>query len=247
MTRYLLAQHAHLCMTEDHAVILDLHHDAYFALPKDQAAALADVVCDWPRPRSLSTVHQPDRQDCCEAGVRALLSKGLLTTDMMTGKSATPVGIAKPDRPLLATALLHTLFHDSAAPPPRVGVTDVAAFLAAYARATTSIRLKSIEDIVLGIRARRPSTRGGSADPEQMRSLLLKFRLIRPFVYSSMNKCLLDSYVLVEFLARHDLYPLWVFGVRTRPFAAHCWVQEGSFVLNDTPEHAGHHEPIMVV
>lgn len=233
-------------MTEDHAVILDLKRDAYFALPKDQAAALAHVVCDWPRPRNFRTAPHPNQPDCCEAGLRAMLSKGLLTTDTMTGKSAAPVRIAKPDKPLLATALLHTLFNDSVVRPPRVAITDVAAFLAAYAHATLSLRFSCIESIVLRVGARRPSARRGPTDLEQMRSLLLKFRLIRPFVYSSMNKCLLDSYVLVEFLARYDAYPLWIFGVRTRPFAAHCWVQEGSFVLNDTPEHAGNHEPIMV-
>ena len=32
-------------------------------------------------------------------------------------------------------------------------------------------------------------------------------------------------------------FPRWVFGVRARPFVAHCWVQYEDMVFNDTVEH----------
>jgi hypothetical protein len=35
--------------------------------------------------------------------------------------------------------------------------------------------------------------------------------------------------------------------VQTRPFAAHCWVQHGDIVCNDTVEHVSGYTPIMVV
>jgi hypothetical protein len=35
--------------------------------------------------------------------------------------------------------------------------------------------------------------------------------------------------------------------VKTDPFYAHCWVQQGSFVFNDTPDYIRGFSPILVV
>jgi hypothetical protein len=59
--------------------------------------------------------------------------------------------------------------------------------------------------------------------------------------------CLFDSLALIHFLARFGLYPDWVFGVQADPFEAHCWVQAGSVVLNDTVERVSAFTPIMYV
>jgi hypothetical protein len=67
------------------------------------------------------------------------------------------------------------------------------------------------------------------------------------FLFSSKDECLYDSLALLEFLARYRIYPDWVFGVQTRPFAAHCWVQQGDIVFNDTVEHVTGYSPIMIV
>ena len=39
----------------------------------------------------------------------------------------------------------------------------------------------------------------------------------------------------------------WVFGVRTWPFSAHCWLQIGDAVLDDDPERVSRYTPIMVL
>jgi hypothetical protein len=70
---------------------------------------------------------------------------------------------------------------------------------------------------------------------------------MRAFLFSTRDECLHDSLAVLEFLARHQLFPSWVFGVRARPFAAHCWVQHDGFVCNDTVEHVSGYVPIMVV
>ena len=59
--------------------------------------------------------------------------------------------------------------------------------------------------------------------------------------------CLMRSLQQRLYLARHGLSAAWVFGVRTWPFEAHCWLQVGDVVLDDTPEHAGAYTPILVV
>jgi len=52
---------------------------------------------------------------------------------------------------------------------------------------------------------------------------------------------------LLEFLAIKNLYPTWVFGVQAQPFGAHCWLQEGDKLLNESVEYAGQFTPIMAV
>lgn len=59
--------------------------------------------------------------------------------------------------------------------------------------------------------------------------------------------CLLDSLALVRFLARRGLAASLVFGVALDPFAAHCWVQAGTWVLNDTLGNVLAHTPIREV
>lgn len=47
------------------------------------------------------------------------------------------------------------------------------------------------------------------------------------------NRCLPRSLALIDHLARSDIYPDLVIGVRTGAFTAHCWVQDKSTVCND--------------
>ena len=100
-------------------------------------------------------------------------------------------------------------------------------------------RVKRRKDL-LGPRAR-------SLDAERARKLVEAFARYRVFLFSSKDECLYDSLALLEFLAHYGIYPDWVFGVQTRPFAAHCWVQHGDIVFNDTVEHVRGYTPIMVV
>lgn len=59
--------------------------------------------------------------------------------------------------------------------------------------------------------------------------------------------CLLDSIALVKFLSKRGIHAHIVFGVMSDPFAAHCWVQCGEDILNDTLGHATAHTPIRVI
>jgi hypothetical protein len=96
---------------------------------------------------------------------------------------------------------------------------------------------------------RRKKARGSQLSPAdigRVRHIVEAFGRHRVFFFTSREECLYDSLALIEFLALHGLYPDWVFGVRTRPFAAHCWVQQHDVVFNDTVDHATGFSPIMV-
>lgn len=61
------------------------------------------------------------------------------------------------------------------------------------------------------------------------------------------TRCLLDSLALTRFLARRGQASTIVFGVSHEPFSAHCWVQVGDLVLNDTVGSVLTHTPIKVI
>lgn len=53
------------------------------------------------------------------------------------------------------------------------------------------------------------------------------------------DRCLHRSIALQFLLARNGFPSTLVFGVRLNPFHAHCWLQDGDLVLNDTLEVVG--------
>lgn len=67
-----------------------------------------------------------------------------------------------------------------------------------------------------------------------------------PFV-PGQGECLYRAWLLRSYLAGRGLGSSWVFGVRTWPFAAHCWLQCGDLVLDDDPDRAALYAPILVV
>lgn len=243
MSMYWLSKHAHLCRTRDHIVILDLRNDRYLALTKEQDLSLASLVHGWPAPQD---PRPHEHTDTTPAILETLLAKHVLTECAADGKDATPTQIQIADTALLLTSLLHTL--DPTAPrPPRTTPVDIYRFLRAFLTVRHTLRNKRLEHGIAKIEQRNAGAPRGPIDPDALRVLIAKFRTIRPFVYAAKDNCLQDAFVLIEFLARYGVYPTWVFGVRTRAFFAHCWVQSGHHVLNDTPDHIGTFKPIMSV
>jgi len=59
--------------------------------------------------------------------------------------------------------------------------------------------------------------------------------------------CMMRSLQMLLYLRALGHAPAWVFGVRTWPFKAHCWLQSGDVVLDDHLEHVRAFVPIMAV
>lgn len=68
-------------------------------------------------------------------------------------------------------------------------------------------------------------------------------RLLR----TAADRCLSRSIALAACLAAHGDRTRIVLGVHSPPFAAHCWVQHGDTVLNDSVEEVLRYQPILVV
>ena len=96
--------------------------------------------------------------------------------------------------------------------------------------------------------ARRLKERLGGSTPEP--SLLARvvgeYNQWRPFFPRS-YLCLFDSLALFDLLLRHGVRVDWVYGVQAEPFEAHCWLQAGDLVVNDTLDRVAPFTPIMVV
>ncbi len=61
------------------------------------------------------------------------------------------------------------------------------------------------------------------------------------------GQCLYRAYLLRAFLAARGRGATWVFGVRTWPFSAHCWLQIGDVLLDDDLDRVALYTPILAV
>lgn len=64
---------------------------------------------------------------------------------------------------------------------------------------------------------------------------------------NAVDRCLPRSIALAGLLARCGCRCEVVLGVKLRPFAAHCWVQSGPLVLNESVEEAARYTPILIL
>jgi len=239
MARYALAEHVFVCVNGEHLVLLDVKEDRYWALEASATVGLADLVGGWPvRPAGATQSAEPPSPETV-AAIEVLRGRGLLTAGVPPGKDATPVAATIPVRELVSES----------APPAGRRVGNWLAFFTSAAMAKVALRAWSFEHVIRRVR-RRKAQAGSQArllDTERAAELIKGFARYRVFLFSSKNECLYDSLALLEYLARYGIYADWVFGVQTRPFAAHCWVQHGDIVFNDMVEHVSGYTPIMVV
>lgn len=250
MQRYWLSSQAHFCLTDDYAVLLDLRGDEYIALDAPQMRALCDVVPGWPREAICNTHALRYRSvDADPEIVEQLRRRGLLTDDPASGRDGLPTAAAIAQRTLLDRFLSETLTDDPKYRGYGSGFRDLLRLVASCAVARTLLRQVPIHRVVSRIRSRKARLHRVH-EPfswELAATAVARFRILSPLVFTTRNACLLHALTLIEFLARYGLYPNWIFGVRTGPFAAHCWVQESDVVFNDSPEHVRSYSPILVV
>jgi hypothetical protein len=236
--RLYLAHHIHCAQVEGQLVFLDLRADRYWSLAPDQS----DVVRALAGPDG----RRPDLEGPTGVDeiVDALAAADILTPDPARGRPLT----ARPPVPLSTDLMGYPVGR-----APEIRASHVARFLAAATATAARLRWRSLADVVARVgdrkRARRRDPRPGPSGtgPGQLRELVEIYKRLRPLLFTSRDHCLRDSLVLVEFLAAHGMFPLWVIGVRMGPFSAHSWVQEDSVVLNDVVANAARFTPIMAV
>jgi hypothetical protein len=233
MSRYFLSAHSFVCMAGDHAVFLNLERDKYTALEPADARALAGVVRGWPQPAF------PLESQRGLALARTLLREGLLTADERLGKQVTDIPIPR----------VTTTIDDVKAQFPRVDRRDCFSFIRAWLLTTLMLKVLPLRVLVQRVRNRKARCVASARTPDvhELHRLMTVYFILRPNFFSAKDACLRDSLTFVEFLARYDIYPTWVFGVKMEPFAAHSWVQLECMVLNDFIPVVARFTPILAV
>jgi len=198
-------------------VLLDVEADAYFCLV--DAGSCVEVGSGGAVDVSDETV----RQSLVEAG---LIDRG-------------------PPRP--APALAPARREVEAAAPAKVDAETLVRLLRAAWTARRHLRSRSFGELLAWAAARR--TDPAPLVPAPSPALLAeaaRFAALRVWAPFD-GACLARSYMALRYLrlCGHDAW--WVIGVRTWPFSAHCWLQAGDVVLDDTAARVMPYRPILVV
>ena len=228
---YALSKHVHACETGGVLIFLDLQRDQYFSLDRNASELLAPLLSGTREDIEGDEEHQRTLRRT----VDLLMAQRLLSLNSGPVGQALPVGWVRPTE-----SLVQARYRSLSNIPP----TWFIDFLYAAVLAAGKLRWWSIARIVESIRVRRPEHAG--VDPEKVADLMSAFVTLRP-LFPKSYVCLFDSLASLELLARHNCFPQWVFAVKASPFGAHCWLQDGELVLNDSAEHVSAYTPIMVV
>lgn len=97
---------------------------------------------------------------------------------------------------------------------------------------------------VLAAYHREMPGRDPASDAPRLANLVAAARRARPWIPFE-GECLKRSFQLRCLLATHGIAADWIFGVRTWPFSAHCWLQIGDLVVGDRLERVQRYTPIM--
>jgi Transglutaminase-like superfamily len=234
-----LAPHVRACQSDDQVILLDLRRDRYFAIAGTQMRVLAAAVEDWPR--------APIGADVIPsfANVNAL-TKRLLLQELLTDQ---PLGRQRLPQANVPEAIA-SLDVEDAIENAAIGPRRLFRFLQSVTAAAASLRGRSLLAVVQAVATRRARLARRQDEPlplDAARSAVAVYERLRPLVFTSRDKCLFDSLALINFLAHERMFPRWVIGVTTHPFAAHAWVQSEGVVINDLHERVRSYTPILVV
>lgn len=99
-----------------------------------------------------------------------------------------------------------------------------------------------VRDLLAALPPRPPQ----ASEVRQVAALTAAFQAALPWT-PGQGACLYRAFLLLTLLRRHGQNATWVFGVKTWPFSAHCWLQVEHQVLDDDPDRVSLYTPIMAV
>lgn len=221
---YQLREGLTFCSVDGRLIFLDLRQDRYFQLHR----AVEQSFLEWFENPRIPAAPPPDPE------IRALLEVG------KEARRVRQVDVAPPVRSALELT-------------SSVAVNPALIFELCWIIFRTRSRLKRtpLKDSIDDLQRRRApwtSIPPSKNDRAVARSVAAAQMFARGRRYVPIEPiCLLDSIALLNFLSRRQLAADLVFGVTGAPFSAHCWVQSGDTILNDTLGNVMGFTPIRVV
>jgi hypothetical protein len=235
-TRYYLPEDMYMCPVDDQLVILDLRRDKYLALDGNTSTLLrphVDLLT------SQGVLLQSGHEDILREALSRLSASGILcTTQSSPPGAATRRPLSRPEAEITPRPPLRE----------RVRTHHALQYISSVLSAKLVLGTRPLHRIVLTEHrksiARAPSCR--VFDEESAARLCAVYSRLR-VIATGPKQCLFDSLALKLFLAAYGVFPDWIFGVRLNPFAAHCWLQHGDTVVNDSLDSVRRFSPIMAV
>jgi Transglutaminase-like superfamily len=249
---YTLNPHTFVCIDRRRTVILDLMQDRYLQIRLEDSNRLAAYIQGWPSVNQVATASGGEPAGVtsgalsgseCEMsgeegqGLNELVHLGLITVRADPDSSRPQVVLPAPEQELLSAGDTR---------PARTWRTLFRCYLAGR-RARRWLRTRPLHEVVDRVRALRGGSVSSALDVPLARQVVGTFLYLRPYLRSSKDACLLESLSLLNVLSLHGIYAHWVFGVRTEPFFAHCWLQNHDCVLDDSVDRVRQFTPIMIV
>lgn len=224
---YRMRDNLSFCLIDGQAIFLDIDSDRYFRLPDHLAQSFVQLATR--------------RGECATGHLAAFVALDLIVpTPLADGTFAQ----ACPDRPERSALELRMPGKGSTMSL----VPEIVLGAVARRRELRTRQLREVLRDTACYRERQLAARCSTADAGSGRVIELAQRFRQARMHVPIDPCCLpDSLLLVRFLARRGIDSRIVFGVTREPFAAHCWVQAGELVLNDTVGNALAHTPIKVL
>jgi hypothetical protein len=239
MQQYWIPSHVRVCPLLASTILLDLKRNRYFGIGTNETRALSTLALNWDQANGSAATVERLAPDAAILMADALVEAGLLSRDAPAERTA--FSGPPPDLSGVLTSAGHELSRGTS-----LRLAHIASFIAALAWTRRALRSRSLYSIACEVCDRKAAASG---DFDECRAVELVgiFRRLRPHTFAARDRCLFHSLALVRFMARHDVFPTWVIGVRAKPWGAHAWVQQGKLLLDASPEHVCEYTPILTV
>lgn len=216
-----VASGSSFCQCQGRFIFLDLERERYFALSAEANRAFRK----WMAGAGLSSED--------ERTLGTLAQQGLL---IECADCAIPTA-CRPPRPPSQSPL-----ESSAG----AGLTEMFWALARLLAARHAVKRKPLLRVLDGLARRK--ARVGLCEPmqDELAEIGAAFRRAA-FLATPLDQCLPRSLAAAHMLLDRGCRSELVIGVRVQPFAAHCWLQSGSILVNETVEEVRNFTPILVV
>jgi len=237
---YWLPPHVRACATSTGTVLLDLQRNRYFGVGRKETSVLSTLTGNWqsgPATPFGSELEALPLEDAVRIADK-LVQAGLLSREAGVPAAFTPTEI---DLNSLLTSVGHEVDRRSS-----IRLRHIIDFLRACTWARRSIKSRSLYLVAEEI-GRKKNEAGAPFDADRAIELVGVFRRLRPHTFAARDQCLFHALALTKFLSSHGVYPTWVIGVRTKPWAAHSWVQQGTLLLDANPEQVCDYSPILAI
>ena len=230
--------HTRVCVTATGAVLLDLKRNRYFGLGYREVRSLSTLAVNW----SAASTSFGSALEPMQPGDAARLANALVKAGFLTPQAPEPgpqfVSVAS-HTPL--TSVGHELVGAA-----HLHLHHIVAFVRACIWAKRAVDSRLLYSIVCEVAAGKAGA-SQAVDIERTVELVSVFRRLRPYAFAAKDQCLFHALALLRFLFHYRILPTWVIAVRATPWAAHSWLQLGSFVLDCNPEEICDYTPILAV